>query len=172
MTSRSTGCGLRIRTDSVGLADSPAGTRFASRVSERPVQRSASIPAAVCDHDAVGGRADDSVLLANRAGRDRGAAQRQPLAERCVEQRARRQQPRVAILLEDSLAEAGDDRALRDDAARHPFEPQLRLAGRQADVPGFADQGIAAEPAEVERREPHGPDRDRPSPPPARAPAT
>ena len=39
---------LRVRTDSVGLADNPSGRASYTIVSGMPEQRNASIPAAVC----------------------------------------------------------------------------------------------------------------------------
>ena len=61
-------------------------------------------------------------------------------AERAVEQGRGREQIGVAVALDDAVREAGDDRALRQDAAGDALEADLRFAGRQVDLPGLADQ--------------------------------
>ena len=54
-------------------------------------------------------------------------------AERAIEQAFGREQIGVAIALDDAVGKAGDDRALRHDAARHALEADLGLAGRDGD---------------------------------------
>ena len=54
------------------------------------------------------------------------------LAERAVEQGRRREQIGVAVALDHAFGKAGDDRALRDDAAGDALEADLGLARRAA----------------------------------------
>ena len=106
--------------------------------------------------------ADHRLGLDDRAGRVRGAADRHAPAERAVEQGGGREQIGVAVALDDAVGKAGDDRALRHDAARHALEPDLRFAGGQGDRAGLADQRIAVQPAEIAAPAPaRGRDRDR-----------
>ena len=72
-------------------------------------------------------------------------------AERGVEQAARRKQPGVAILLDHPVRQAGDDRALREDAAGDPFEANVRVARRKIDHALLGDQGVAVQPSQIER---------------------
>ncbi len=101
-------------------------------------------------HDPVAGGADHRFLLAHRSGGFRGPAQMDPPPEQRVEQGPGRQELGVAILL-DHLAEALDDRALRDDPARDALEAQLALARRQRYAAGLADHGEAVQPLQLHR---------------------
>ena len=73
-----------------------------------------------------------------------------PAAKRSVHQSGRREQIGVAVALDHALREAGDERALREDAAGHALEADFRFACREADLPRLADQGIAVQHREIE----------------------
>ena len=72
-------------------------------------------------------------------------------AERAVEQGRFGEQIGVAVALDDAVGKAGDDRALRQDAAGDALEADVGRAGRDGHPPRLADQRIAFEPVEIHR---------------------
>ena len=81
------------------------------------------------DERLVGRGADDRVLLYHSAGRGIGAAQMHRLAQRAERQIGGRQQPGVAIFLDDAAGQSSHRRADRDHAVGHPLEANGRIAG-------------------------------------------
>ena len=131
----------------------PGGNRIVDQCLGKPGAAQRFEPLGGLQHDrAVGASSDHRLLLAHRAGGARGAAKVDAAAERAIEQGGRREQIGVAVALDDAFGKAGDDRALRDDAAGHAFEADRRFAGGHGNPPGLADQGIAVEPFQIGRR--------------------
>ena len=95
-------------------------------------QRLDARPASAARLPPLAAAADHRLGLGDGAGGVRGAADRDAPAERAVEQGRGRQQIGVAVALDDAVGKAGHDRALRQDAARHALEADLRFAGGQA----------------------------------------
>jgi hypothetical protein len=137
--SRPGGQARRHFVEDRGLAKAGAAQRFEAR---RRLQ----------DERAFGAAADHRLLLGHPPGRRRGAAQMDAATQRAVDQAGRGEQIGVAVALDDPVGKAGDDRALRLDAAGDALEADVALAGRDGDPAGFADQRVAVQPFEVERR--------------------
>lgn len=100
-------------------------------------------------HGAADTRSDGGGLDRRPAGGRIGAAQQHALAGERVDQAFLRQQRRVAVLLAHLRAE--QDRRLRDDPTRDPFEADRGDAGRQVDRAGLDDERERAELVERHR---------------------
>ncbi len=127
----------RRSTERVGRSARPGGRWSNTSACGPAPQPSASTPASVCDHHAIGARAQRSRLLGDLAGLRVDAAQGDALADRLLDQRAGVQQVVVEVALDQPPRQAGHRGAGRDDAVGDALGTRsacARPAGRRVRV--------------------------------------